>query len=128
MYHDVYYDEQEQIAMITTEPLNYTLREYVQTHNKHRNITEKECKLIIIDIIDKLYTMHKSGYIHCDITPDNIMWKNGDNFCQQTDGINDNGWKLIDFGLIMNIMNLETIQLNIKVLEDGLHLKLILIL
>ena len=121
MYDELYYNEKKKSAIITIEPLNYTLREYVEIQNKDRMITEKECKSIIIDIMDKLWTIHKCGYIHNDLTPDNIMWRNGDMFCKQTNIANingsnnlennnnnnnntiSNGWKLIDFGLIMKI-------------------------
>eukprot|EP01084_Bolivina_argentea_P272991 464936_1 len=97
-YDNIYYDEREEKCIIVSETLNYTLRNYIQKQNINRNIAENECKYIILDIMDKLWTIHKTGFIHNDLTPDNIMYRNGD-FYKQNDNI---GWKIIDFGLILS--------------------------
>eukprot|EP01083_Nonionella_stella_P020843 57814_1 len=100
IYDDIYCDESKQCAIIISEPLNYTLRDYVEVQKKGIDISEHECKIIILDIMDKLWTTHRSGFIHNDLTPDNIMYRNGDFRPSLTQ--DDNGWQIIDYGLMMN--------------------------
>ena len=93
LYHDLYYDEEEISIYISMEKLQMTLREYVE--EKHcengKGIDEEECKQIIGDILDNLWTLHLAGYIHADIKPTNIMLRD------KTEKPEYNGWKLIDY-------------------------------
>ena len=76
-YGSMFYNRKKEEIMITSEPLNFTLKQMII--NKKKNgifSSEYECKLIMIEIIDKLYTLHKCGYIHCDLKPSNIMKRN----------------------------------------------------
>ena len=47
--------------------------------------------------------MHKSEYIHNDLTPDNIMYRNGDYRRDSAAVSVSTGWKLIDFGLMHKV-------------------------
>ena len=104
-YGSMFYNRKKQEIMITSEPLNYTLKQMI-INKKKQNIfcTEYECKLIMIEIIDKLYTLHKCGYIHCDLKPSNIMKRNIKHSIHGShkDKIMKNGWKIIDFGAILS--------------------------
>ena len=78
---------------IIMEPLDKTLKEYVQEKYAKNGdgIDEKECKVIITDLLDNLWTFHISGNIHTDIKPSNIMLRD------KQDRKEYNGWKIIDF-------------------------------
>ena len=70
-----------------------TLEQYIQQKHKSNDggINENECKLIIHDILKDLCSLHKSGFIHCDLKPSHIMLRNNE--------INrdKNGWKIINY-------------------------------
>ena len=92
-YYTVCIDKKNDDIYLAMEPLQKTLKEYVK--EKHgpngEGITELQCKSIIADILDNLWTLHLAACIHCDIKPDNIMLR---------DVLSEpefNGWKLIDF-------------------------------
>eukprot|EP01083_Nonionella_stella_P300820 1028896_1 len=104
-YGSMFYNRSKKEIMITSEPLNYTLKHIVLNKQKHKlQIREYECKLILIEIIDKLYTLHKCGYIHCDLKPSNIMKRNIKKSIhgKHKDKMISNGWKIIDFGAILS--------------------------
>ncbi len=77
-------------------PLNYTLSTYVKNKNK---IDENECKLIILYILSKVWTLHKSGLIHCDLKPGNVMF--GNILCAKTNKLSLQ-WHIIDFGITLH--------------------------
>ena len=58
---------------------------------------ENKVKSIAWDLLDKIWIMHNSGFVHCDIKPSNIVKRDINN-----NNSNDiiNGWKLIDFELM----------------------------
>ena len=111
-YFAFYYDPERQVAMITSETLNPSLTIFIhdilspQTlQNNHSNeaynliTTESICKRIVLDILNKLWIIHKSGFIHCDLNPNNIMWRS--ETADKTLGTS--GWNIIDFGSILKM-------------------------
>ena len=79
---------------VVMEPLQYTLKEYIE-EKREEIMNEFQCKSIVIDILDNLWTLHVAGCIHGDIKPSNIMFRNmpkNKNYSEEF-----NGWKLIDF-------------------------------
>lgn len=88
-YFTFYHDKEKEVIMIVSEYLDYTLNDYISklgiqaktnknNINKYTLITsESECKIIVLNIMDKLWKIHKSGYVHGDLTPNKIMIKNG---------------------------------------------------
>eukprot|EP01084_Bolivina_argentea_P095385 171502_1 len=106
-YGSMFYNRNLGEILITSEPLNYTLKQMIISKKKiNLYTTEYECKLIIIEIIDKLYTLHKCDYIHCDIKPSNIMKRNIKKSQNKNNKKNKNilnGWKIIDYGAILSI-------------------------
>eukprot|EP01084_Bolivina_argentea_P168560 292283_1 len=61
--------------------------------NKNLYANEQKTKLIMFDILDKLWIIHNCGFIHGDIKPSNIVKREfNDNLQYIIDG-----WKLIDF-------------------------------
>ena len=112
-YYGCYYDkdpEKHSLWMIM-EPLEYTLKEYVEMRHgpNGEGINEFECKSIIADILDNLWTFHLSGSIHTDIKPTNIMFRD-----KKDDKPEENGWKLIDYD------NRLTVLCNSHILLSGL--------
>lgn len=101
LYATIYYFKEENQALLVMEPLKYSLSYYVDFVQK--DIDEAQCKMIILEVLDKLWKMHKSGFIHCDLKPDNIMFKHSDNKSNEI----PKGWKIIDFGLMMKYGNEE---------------------
>ena len=93
-HKEIYYDENKKELLIVTEKLISNLSELkysITIKNAQNEIIEDNLKAIMCDILDKLNILHSSGFIHCDLTPDNIMKDMDDNF------------KLIDFDMIMKI-------------------------
>eukprot|EP01083_Nonionella_stella_P283957 966541_1 len=87
-YYGLYYNKPQNQLFITMEPLKQTLEQYVSNRSTIREI---ECKLIISYLLYDLWTLHKTGFIHSDINPSNIMLR---------DSIKEptlNGWRLIDY-------------------------------
>ena len=76
-YHEIYYDKENKKLLLTMEPLQITLKQFVE--KKHRTngdgVNEYQCKLIICDILSNLWTLHKTGNVHCDIKPSHIMYE-----------------------------------------------------
>ena len=66
--------------------------------------SEFECKLIVLEILDKLHTLHRCGYIHCDLKPSNIMKRDIPRSVHGKGKKKDieNGWKIIDFGAMLS--------------------------
>ena len=66
--------------------------------------SEFECKLIVLEILDKLHTLHRCGYIHCDLKPSNIMKRDIRRSVHRKRKGKDveNGWKIIDFGAMLS--------------------------
>ena len=92
-YHEIFYDKNADTMYISMEKLEITLEEYVKEKNSDNGdgIDETECKQIIADILDNLWTLNLAGYVHGDIKPANIMLRN------KADKPEYNGWKLIDY-------------------------------
>lgn len=62
-----------------------------------RKFCEREVLEVILDVSNALQTLHRNGYIHRDIKPDNIM-------------IHDSRYRLIDFGLVLKKDDKKTKQ------------------
>eukprot|EP01083_Nonionella_stella_P053942 142540_1 len=91
-FYGLYYDAQKERVLMTMEPLQQTLRDYVRNaYDDGRRIQETECKLIVSYLLYDLWTLHKTGHIHCDINPSNIMLRDRENEPTL------NGWRLIDY-------------------------------
>ena len=75
-YHQMYFDQESKKLLLTMEPLQMSLQDYVQQkHGKNGDgINEYQCKLIISDILDDLWTLHKTGNIHCNLNPKSVRW------------------------------------------------------
>ena len=72
----------------------------------HNSITnERFCKQIILDILDKLWAIHKCGFIHRDLEPDNIMYRDPEFNASCPE--HQFGWKVIDFGSILKRVTAE---------------------
>ena len=86
-------DRKTNDVYMAMEPLQKTLKEYVK--EKHGSsgdgINELQCKSIIVDILDNLWTLHLAACVHCDLKPENIMLRDVPYKPEF------NGWKLIDF-------------------------------
>jgi len=93
-HKDIYYDENKKELLIMTEYLESNLSELkhsIIVKDDKNDLIEDNIKEIMCDILNKLNILHLSGYIHCDLTPDNIMNdKNGQ-------------FKLIDFDMMSKI-------------------------
>eukprot|EP01084_Bolivina_argentea_P060843 111157_1 len=91
-YEQIYYDKNRQQLLITMEPLKISLKDFVKLkHKQNGGITEYECKFIISDLLNNLWTLHKTGNIYCDLKPINIMLRYSQKDKKR------NGWKIIDF-------------------------------
>ena len=92
-YHEIYYDKDNPTILLTMEPLQLTLKQYVQQkHIKNGDgINEQQCKVIISDILNDLWIFHKTGNVHCNIKPSHIMYRNSKTNPER------NGWKIIDY-------------------------------
>ena len=55
----------------------------------NRQITDEEIFSIFFDILEGLEGMHRLGYAHKDIKPQNVIYS-----------IKDKSWKIADFGCI----------------------------
>jgi len=102
-YYGIYHDPEQERVMVACEPLNYTLRHYVEVEHRDRAISELECKRIIVDLLSDLWTTHKAGFIHNDLNCDNVMYRDGNGDGDVAADDKGSGWKLIDFGLLLNI-------------------------
>ena len=93
-------DSIEKWITIVMEKLEITLEDYVQTKYKSNGpgVTENECKCIIKDLIQKLTILHKYGYIHADIKPNNIMANK------------NNKWSFIDYDIMLFIGDSEYVK------------------
>eukprot|EP01084_Bolivina_argentea_P074515 135168_1 len=92
----MYYFKKEKLLFIEQMPLDYTLSEYINTKDA---IDENECKLIILNILSKIWTLHKAGIIHCDLKPSNIMF--GNFLCKKMRKVSLQ-WHVIDFGVALH--------------------------
>lgn len=98
---------------------NHSRRPSLKSEITYPHLTEKEAKEISISVLCKIKKMHKYGFIHCDIKPENIMkltsLNNGGNKKKKArhtrtnsmalqnrihsgPSLNDD-WRIIDFGL-----------------------------
>ena len=85
---------------ITMEPLEYSLSSAIK-HNLDDEIHDFKCikdsiglQYFIIEIAASLHSMHSNGYLHGNISPKNVMFRNHGG---ERNHIFGNGWKLIDF-------------------------------
>lgn len=91
-YGQIYYDDKSHKVYIPMPIYSPSLA--LQIHrNKMTFSREKDVKLIIYDILDKLWIIHNTGYIHGDVKPHNIVKRQ----CNDNNEFIDDGWKLINF-------------------------------
>ena len=77
-----------------------TLREYEKKKGK---ISEAEAYKLLLPIVKAISYLHSMGIIHCDISPDNLI------FCQK------NHLKLIDFGATRQYALNETTDMSVMI-------------
>ena len=83
------YFEENGTAYIVMEYLSGpTLQEYEKEHKG--KISEKQAEILLEPVINALAYIHSIGIVHCDISPDNLIFNN------------EGQLKLIDFGAAKN--------------------------
>ena len=88
--------------LLTMEMLEYSLLDAID-FKIDEHIHDFQCiksdyglKYFILEVTSFLHQLHSLGYVHLDIKPDNIMFRNKRNEHSLMYG---NGWKVIDLGL-----------------------------
>lgn len=81
-----------------------TLQEYEKEHKG--KISEKQAEILLEPVINALAYIHSIGIVHCDISPDNLIFNK------------EGQLKLIDFGVTKNKKKKKK---NNIVREDILH-------
>ena len=97
-YYQLYYDKSQDKMIIIMKLLSHKLTNWVKTL---KSMSEYQCKLIIEEILNKLWKLHKIGYVHCDIKPENIM-------------VDETELYLIDFGYLFRENLKNTKEINCK--------------
>lgn len=120
-YHELYNDLQNKQMIIIQDYLPCNLLQYICNQKKyapsHRKnskhyrktsksdllypkLMEREAKQIALSVLYKIKKMHRCGFVHCDIKPENIMKVTGGNKKSRSKlDFNCNDWRVIDFGL-----------------------------
>eukprot|EP01084_Bolivina_argentea_P131432 231987_1 len=98
LYYENFFIVNLNKSIFIMEKLSYTLNEYIKQQNTKQTMREKDAKLIIFDIINCLYKIHitHTGHIHCDIKPQNIMYRNC-SFIGSDGMLYKKGWVIIDY-------------------------------
>ena len=101
-YNGISYGHNQEEILLTMEMLEYTLSDCID-FNLNENIHDFNCnkseyglKYFILEVTSFLHELHSMGYVHLDINPNNIMFRNYKNEQSLFYG---NGWKVIDLGL-----------------------------
>eukprot|EP01083_Nonionella_stella_P010680 30378_1 len=92
-YFGLYYDDKTYQLIIHQQCYQQTLANYIATNGPMRQ--ESAVKTIMHDLLIKLQHLHKYGYVHCHLKPNNIMERRLDHLYTR-EFIKD-GWLLIDF-------------------------------
>jgi len=126
-YHELYNDTENEQMVIVQDYLPCNLLQYMSNqkqfksnlpdtlHYKHYttpsslkrhssrsdflypHLPESEAKHIAISVLSKLRRMHRCGFVHCDVKPENIMKLTNLNKDMPSLSVQD--WRVIDFGL-----------------------------
>lgn len=95
--------EENNTAYIVEEYLpGQTLGQYLAEQTKNK-ISWEQCRVLFAPVLTGLCHVHSLGVVHCDISPDNLMFDA------------DNSLKLIDFGAARQI----TVEMENRTPEDG---------
>ena len=107
-YRQFFYDQQRKVVMIIYETLNYSLGNFVVKHiyptiaSNYKAYTliknESICKNIMLDILNRLWIMHRCGFIHCNLWIHNIMFRTDRNY-----GSRPACWNIINFESMLKI-------------------------
>ena len=96
-----YYDRHAQQAWIIMTNYGDTLKQRIKANGLIND--ENKVKEIAWDLLDKLWIIHNSGFVYCDIKPSNIVKREYDGKEEDESGDVIDGWKFIDFELIQKI-------------------------
>jgi len=91
-YGKIYYNHTTHQVYIPTRLYSPSLASQIN-QNKMIFNREKDAKLIICELLDKLWIIHNCGYIHGDVKPHNVVKRE----CNDYNQFIDDGWKLINF-------------------------------
>eukprot|EP01084_Bolivina_argentea_P261432 441773_1 len=101
-FNGISYTKNKNKLLLTMEMLEYNLSDAIE-FNLDNRIHDFKCistdyglKYFILEVTSFLHQLHSIGFVHLDIKPDNIMFRNGKNEYNLFYG---NGWKVIDLGL-----------------------------
>lgn len=105
-YHGISFDGDKNSVLLTMEMLEYTLADAVDFH-LDAHLHDFECyrselglKYFMLEVASFLAQLHGAGFVHLDIKPENVMFRNDRN---ESTLFNGNGFKVIDLGLAEHI-------------------------
>eukprot|EP00483_Globobulimina_turgida_P003979 UN03987 len=107
------YGANKNSLLLTMEMLEYSLSDAIY-FNIDDNIHDFKClhsdyglKYLILEVTVFLHSLHNLGFLHLDIKPENIMYRNG---THETNLFYGNGFKVIDLGLAEYIANTNGVR------------------
>eukprot|EP01083_Nonionella_stella_P019738 54790_1 len=101
-YNGISWGENKESILLTMEMLQYSLSDAVDfalddpIHDFNCIRSDIGLQYLILEVTSFLHRLHDRGYVHLDVKPDNIMFRNHKNEHTLFYG---NGFKVIDLGL-----------------------------
>ena len=120
-YNGISYNQNQDTILLTMEMLQYSLSDAIDL-NIDEHVHDFQCiksdyglKYFILEVSSFLHQLHTLGFVHLDIKPDNIMFRNQKN---EESLMYGNGWKVIDLGLTERINNKNKIKCNVVSIDS----------